>query len=559
MKFSIATKIQGLTVIALLGIAAVVGLAAHGLYGAVTEARALKTRDLVEAVHGVLTHYEAEERAGRLDRHAAQAAALMMIRDLRYAGKEYFWINDMQPRMIMHPTKPDLDGKDLSAMRDPNGKALFREMVEVVQANGAGFVPYQWPKPGAEQPVDKISYVKGFAPWGWVIGSGVYADDTAAQMRPTMINLVIGLLVTAGLVGSLAFLIGRGIARPTLALADVMDALAAGDLTRQVPTERRADEIGRMIEATRVFKDGLVRARALEEEAAAAKIAAEQERKAALRGLADEFERAVGGIVTTVTSAATELEATAQSMAGTAAEAAGQSTTVAGAAEQTSANVGTVAAAAEELGSSVDEIARQVHGSAELARAADADAKHAEDLVQELKIASARIGECAGLITDIAGQTNLLALNATIEAARAGAAGKGFAVVAAEVKGLAGQTKRATDEIGGEIARIQAATARTVAAISGIVGRIHEMNTVTASIATAIEEQGAATQEIVRNVGQAATGTIEITRNIAGVAEASDHTGAAATQVLASASELSRQSEHLGSAVSRFLNTVRAA
>jgi methyl-accepting chemotaxis protein len=173
MKFSIATKIQGLTVIALLGIAAVVGLAAHGLYGAVTEARALKTRDLVEAVYGVLTHYEAEERAGRLDRGAAQAAALTMIRDLRYAGKEYFWINDLQPRMIMHPTKPDLDGKDLSAMRDPNGKALFRKMVEVVQANGAGFVPYQWPKPGAEQPVDKISYVKGFAPWGWVIGSGV--------------------------------------------------------------------------------------------------------------------------------------------------------------------------------------------------------------------------------------------------------------------------------------------------------------------------------------------------------------------------------------------------
>ncbi|MBP33023.1 cache domain-containing protein [Methylobacterium sp.] len=559
MKLSIATKIQGLTVIALLGIAAVVGLAAHGLYGAVTEARALKTRDLVEAVHGVLAHYEAEERAGRLDRGAAQAAALTMIRDLRYAGKEYFWINDLQPRMIMHPTKPDLDGKDLSAMRDPNGKALFREMVEVVTANGAGFVPYQWPKPGAEQPIDKISYVKGFAPWGWVIGSGVYADDTATQIRPTMINLVIGLLVTAGLVGTLAFLIGRGIARPTLALADVMDALAAGDLTRQVPTGRRTDEIGRMIEATRVFKDGLVRARALEEEAAAAKIAAEQERKAALRGLADEFERAVGGIVTTVTSAATELEATAQSMAGTAAETAGQSTTVAAAAEQTSANVGTVAAAAEELGSSVDEIARQVHGSAELARAADADAKHAADLVQELEVASARIGECAGLITHIAGQTNLLALNAAIEAARAGAAGKGFAVVAAEVKGLAGQTKRATDEIGGEIARIQAATARTVAAISGIVGRIHEMNTVTASIAAAIEEQGAATQEIVRTVGQAATGTVEITRNIAGVAEASDHTGAAATQVLASASELSRQSEHLGSAVSRFLDTVRAA
>jgi len=559
MKLSIGSKIQVITLAALLGLTAVVGLAAYGLYGAITEARALKTRDLVEAAHGVLAHFEAEERAGRMTRGTAQATAVATVKALRYAGKEYFWINDMHPRMIMHAAKPELDGKNLSELRDPNGKALFREMVEVVTASGSGYVPYQWAKPGADHPLDKISYVKGFAPWGWIIGSGVYADDTVAQMRPTMVSLLTGLLITASIVGTTAFLIGRGISQPALALADVMGALANGDLTKQVPATRRGDEIGRMIEATRVFKDGLVRARALEAEAAGAKVAAEAERKRALRGMADGFERAVGSIVGNVASAATELQTTAQSMAGTAAETASQSTTVAAAAEQAASNVSTVAAAAEELGASVQEIARQVNGSAELARTADAEASRTGELVHALEAATVRIGEAAGLITNIAGQTNLLALNATIEAARAGEAGRGFAVVAAEVKALAGQTARATEEITGEIARIQVATAQTVAAIGGIAGRIREMNQVASSIASAVEEQGAATHEIVRNVSQAAVGTGEVTHNIAGVAQASEHTGAAATQVLASASDLSQQSERLGSEVARFLATVRAA
>jgi len=559
MKLKIAAKIQSITIVALIGFAALVGLAAHGLYSAVTDARALKTRDLVEAAHGILAHFEAEERAGRMDRRGAQAAAAAAVKGMRYAGQEYFFITDLAPRMVMHPTKPELDGSDLSAKADPNGKLLFREMVQIVKAGGEGFVPYQWPKPGADHPIDKISYVKGFAPWGWIIGSGVYADDTATQMRPTMLSLLAGLLVTAVLVGTIAFLIGRGIARPALALANVMDALAAGDLTKQVPDTRRTDEIGRMIEATRVFKDGLVRARALETEAVEAKVAAEAERKATLLSMADGFERSVGSIVAGVTSAAAELQATAQSMAGIAAETASQSTTVAAAAEQTSTNIGTVAAAAEELGSSVEEIARQVNGSADLARAADAEAFRTTALVHELQAASVRIGEVTGLITNIAGQTNLLALNATIEAARAGAAGKGFVVVAAEVKALAEQTTRATQEIGGEVTRIQAMTLQSVAAIDGISERIREMNAVASTIAAAVEEQGAATQEIVRNVSQAATGSGEVSANVTGVAQASELTGAAAVQVLASASELSQQSEHLGTQVARFLATVRAA
>jgi methyl-accepting chemotaxis protein len=275
--------------------------------------------------------------------------------------------------------------------------------------------------------------------------------------------------------------------------------------------------------------------------------------------LADGFEAAVGGIVGMVSSSATELQATAQAMTATATQTAAQSTSVAAAAEEAAANVGTVAAAAEELGASVQEIGRQVIGSSALAQTAVSEADQTAQLVQDLSESVSCIGDVVGLISTIAGQTNLLALNATIEAARAGAAGKGFAVVAAEVKALADQTARATREITGHIERIQSSTGQAVVGIGAIAERIREINGVAASIAAAVEQQGAATQEIVRNVAQAATGTGEVTGNIAGVADAAAQSGAAASQVLGSASELSRQSEHLSAEVQRFLDTVRAA
>ena len=218
-----------------------------------------------------------------------------------------------------------------------------------------------------------------------------------------------------------------------------------------------------------------------------------------------------------------------------------------------------MAAAAEELGASVSEISRQVDGSAELARRAVSEANRTADLVQALDGSVSRIGDVVVLISQIAGQTNLLALNATIEAARAGEAGRGFAVVAAEVKELANQTARATDEIGRQIGLIQGATGEAVSAIGDITARIREIDVVATSIAAAVEQQGAATQEIVRNVAEASSGTSEVTANIGGVAQASEETGAAASQVLSAAAELSRQADRLGSDVARFLATVRAA
>ncbi|MCJ2096417.1 methyl-accepting chemotaxis protein [Methylobacterium sp. J-072] len=387
------------------------------------------------------------------------------------------------------------------------------------------------------------------------------SDDLTVQTNDTrfalMIFSTVGML--AGLIAA-AFIAIVGITGPLNRLVAVLQRMARGEIDAEIAEAARKDEIGAVGKAVEGIKAMVARKAAEEAEVRrVAEEAAAAARKRTMLELADGFERAVGGIVGLVSSSATELQATAQTMTASATETASQSTTVAAAAEEAAANVETVAAAAEELGSSVQEIGRQVLGSASLAQTAVGEADQTHHLVQALSQAATRIGDMVGLISTIAGQTNLLALNATIEAARAGEAGRGFAVVASEVKELAAQTAKATEEISQQIGQIQSVTGQAVTAIGGITARIREIDSVATSIAAAVEEQGAATQEIVRNVAQAATGTNEVTTNIAGVAQASEQTGSAASQVLDAAGELSRQSEHLGAEVSRFLATVRAA
>jgi len=392
-------------------------------------------------------------------------------------------------------------------------------------------------------------------------GDGSQASGTLiAQTYDAAKRNVLALAGLALLVALGAFvLVTRGVSGPLRKIAAVTQRLAAGDAEVAISGQERRDEIGALAGSVVVFRDNLVRARALEAETALARADAETQRRAATRAMADAFEQAVGGIVGGVSAAATELEATARTLTGSATEASGQSGTVAGAASDAAANVNTVAAAAEELGSSVQEIGRQVSSSAELARVAVAEATNTVALVQDLSGAAAKVGDVVALISGIAAQTNLLALNATIEAARAGAAGRGFAVVATEVKALAEQTARATEEITGQIGRIQSSTGQAASAIDGIGRRIREIDGVASSIAAAVEQQGAATQEIVRNVAEAAAGTGAVTGTIASLAQSAEETGAAAAQVLGAASEMSRQSEHLGAEVARFLATVRAA
>ncbi len=434
--------------------------------------------------------------------------------------------------------------REIALMRQEATQAQARQ----IEASGAG--------KSAMDAVRKAAAEIASSETGLLEVRAATVKDAAASSRFAVGAGFVALLVVAGLG---IMLLNGFVSRPVRRMTGLMSRLAEGDASVEIPFRERREEVGAMAGAVQVFKDNLIRTRALEEETALARAGAEAQRKAAMREMADNFERAVSGIVGAVSSAATELQATAESMAGTAAQTAGQSSAAAAAAEEAATNVGTVAAAAEELGASVQEIARQVTGSTSLAQKAVVEAEGTAQLVQDLSAAAAKIGDVVGLISTIAGQTNLLALNATIEAARAGEAGRGFAVVAAEVKELANQTARATDEISGQIGQVQSITGQAVTAIADIATRIREIDGLAGTIAAAVEEQGAATQEIVRNVSEASAGTGAVTGNVASVASAAEETGAAASQVLTSASELSRQSEHLDGQVRHFLQTIRAA
>jgi len=392
------------------------------------------------------------------------------------------------------------------------------------------------------------------------VGSAEEAGRAARQSQASAVSSTVAIVAATLVVALGATLFALiGVSRPITVMTEAMRRLAGGDAVSEVPYAGRRDEIGAMSAAVQVFRQNLLQTRTLEAEAARARAEAEDRRRQGARDLAQRFETAIGGIVRTVTTAAGQLQATAQALTATATRTADRSSGAAAAATEAATYVGTVAAAAEELGSSVDEIGRQVVASADLARVAVSEAAATTGLVRELSTGARRIREVVTLISEIAERTNLLALNATIEAARAGAAGRGFAVVAAEVKQLAEQTAKATGDIDRQIGQIQGSTDHTVRAIDGIAGRIREVNATAASIASAVAQQGAATQEIVRNVAEAAAGTNVVTANVTDVAGAADETGAAAGQVLEAASEMARQAAHLGSEVERFLATVRAA
>jgi methyl-accepting chemotaxis protein len=326
-----------------------------------------------------------------------------------------------------------------------------------------------------------------------------------------------------------------------------------------VPFVERGDEIGTMAKAVEVFKQNAVERARLRAETAEREQRACEDKRRSMVAMADHFEAAVGNIVHTVSASATELEAAASTLTGTAEATQQLSVSVASASGHASENVKAVAAAAEELAGSVDEIGRQVQRSAQIATDAVRQAKATDDRMNELAIASTRIGDAMKLITAVAEQTNLLALNATIEAARAGEAGRGFAVVAAEVKALAAQTVRATDEIGQQIAGIQTATQGSVSAIKEIGATIQRMSDIGATIASAVDQQGAATQDIARNVQEAAAGTAQVAANIGDVNAAAGKTGSASNLVFTSAKALSSEGARLKKEVGCFLATIRAA
>ena len=560
MIFSrISFKLILIVGISLLGMIALAPIALSIQRTQMVADRQAKTQQMVDVGYGILAHYQKLESEGKLSREQAQAAATAEIKSLRYDKVEYFWINDMTPKMVMHPIKPELDGKDLSGMKDPAGNALFLGFVDVVKKQGAGFYGYLWPKPGFDQPVGKISYVKGFAPWGWIIGTGIYLDDVDTAFRQNAMTFAYVCLAVLVVVLAASFLIGRSVTGPLARITALTERLAAGDSAFEVPYIDRRDEVGGLAKALAVFKDNASAVRQMHAEQEEMKRKADDEKRKAMTDLAGKFEASVQAVVRDVFNEARAMQQAAQGMSETANKASDRASVVASACQQASTNVQTVASAAGELSSSISEISQRVAQAATVADKAAADGQRTNDTVQGLAAAAHKIGEVIDLINQIASQTNLLALNATIEAARAGEAGKGFAVVASEVKSLASQTAKATDEIGAQITAIQAETNQVVGNIEGIRATIMEVNEISSSIAAAVEEQGAATQEISRNVQQAALGTQEVSSNITNVQRGAIDTGSASGEVLSAAKSLATDSTRLKVEVAQFLESVRAA
>jgi len=512
-----------------------------------TARRITEIRVMMEKEHGLVARLPAELDLAKVDTYAGQAAALAKNIEQAIGG-----LGGNQ-RIVT----PDV----LTQIRGVRG-AIAKATAEIVgatksfaQSTALEIVNGPFEKniaaavtllDGVSAKVDAVaddarSALKQSSAWAW-------------RLAP------IGFVAVALAFGLALWIVRRTVVKPLGGLVGEMSKLAEGNFDVVLPGLGRKDEIGQMARGLETFKLKAAEKAAREAaEKADAENAAEAVRRAEMHKLADDFENAVGSVVGTVSSASVELEAAATSMKDTAESTEDMITKVATASEEASVNVQTVASATEELSSSVSEIGRQVQESSQIAEQAVKQAERTDARIAQLLQAASRIGDVVKLITAIAEQTNLLALNATIEAARAGDAGRGFAVVAQEVKALASQTAKATEEIGSQITSMQAATQESVAAIREIGTTINRISEIATSIAAAVEEQGATTTEIARSLHQTAQGTSHVASNIANVSRGAVETGSASTQVLASARSLSQESHQLQGEVQKFLATVLAA
>jgi methyl-accepting chemotaxis protein len=554
----ITKKLLSLVALGIIGISVATAYSLAHLKQVMIEDRKTAVRQVVENTVSIAEFYYKQAQSGAISEAEAIERAKGVIRALRYGKGDYLFIYNVNGITEVHGTRKELEGKQRIDEKDADGFAFLRHQIDNAKAGG-GYTTYRFTKGGGGTALfQKISYEALFAPWNWVIATGVYTDDIDDAFRNQLYGTVavVAAVVLIMLGGS--FYLGNAIARPITVMVAAMRRLADGDLSVAIDGAERGDEIGQMANAVRIFRENGVAMEKLRRENEETAARAAEERRQGMLTLADNFESQIRGIVQGVAAQASQLQSTAQSLSGAAEQVTQQAGRAANAAGEAGTGVEVVAAAADQLAASIQEISAEVSKSADMSHQAVDETNRTNEIVRSLSAAAGKIGDVVNLITAIASQTNLLALNATIEAARAGEAGKGFAVVAGEVKSLANQTANATEEIGHQVANIQTATREVVAAIEGITGSISSINRVATAIASAVEEQGAATREIARNVQQAAGGAQEVTRNVASVLDSAGEAGRGAGQVRHAAGDLFTQSEALSAQIDRFISSIRA-
>nr|WP_321462516.1 cache domain-containing protein [uncultured Cohaesibacter sp.] len=554
----LTAKIYFIVFLAVIGIGAITFQASLHSRQDLERSKAEELHHLVQTALTTISGLQEKVKAGTLNEEQAKEAAKSLLAQIRYNGDDYFWINDMNHRMVMHGTAPNAVGKDYTEAKDSNGLLYFQEFVKKGKQPDGGVVRYSWPRPGASEPSHKMAYVQAYAPWGWIVGTGTYIDDLDRLFWSNLTRLLSSSAVIFLLILATSALLAASLTKPISKLVKSMEQLSNGNLDIEVAHCDRQDEIGNMNRAMLIFRDNMKERQELERHQAEQEAAAEAERCRMVQEMADSFDLQVGSIISQVQQAANQLGIESEGLAGRSSENNDRLQAVQSSMEEASNNVETVASASEEMTASICEISSQVADSGKVSQRAVDEVQRATNVISTLSNASIAIGKIVGLIQDIAAQTNLLALNATIEAARAGEAGKGFAVVAAEVKDLASQTGRATEEISGQISAIQNSIGDAVDAVGQVEHIIHQMTAISGTIAAAVEQQGLAAGEISENIVQAAAGTRDIANNTSVMSDLVKVNSESADTMSCNTNNLRAQIENLSSQVEVFLENIRA-